>query len=216
MHKTPGVHIFAKWRRYVALVSSMVALAMLAGCTTVGAVSAIGNVANAALEATGLKKPDVPEVPDALKLPRTIAIKLHAGQALNLDPSGRSLAVVARIYKLRQVAAFQQASYDTFLNPQKEKDLLGTDLLEVKEVTLVPGQRYEVSEKVSREAYFIGIVALFNNPAPLRWRVNFATAAAEQTGIIVGMHACALTVGTGMPSTNEVSKNQWLSAVRCP
>ena len=188
----------------------------LSGCTTISAVSAISSVANAALEATGLKKPDIPEVPDALKLPRTVSIRLHASEALNLDASGRPLALVAKIYKLRQVAAFQQASYDTFLNPQKEKELLGPDLIEVKEVTLVPGQRYEISEKVSREAYFIGIVALFNNPAPLRWRVNFAATSAEQTGIIIGVHACALTVGTGIASTDNLTKIQWLSAVHCP
>ena len=118
--------------------------------------------------------------------------------------------------RMASPAAFQQANYDTFLNPAKEKELLGADLIEVKEVTLVPGQHYEISEKVSREAYFIGIVALFNNPAPLRWRVNFASAAAEKTGIIVGLHACALTVGTGVPSTDNLTTIQWLSAVHCP
>ena len=203
-----------KQKPYFYLLCSLL-LMSVCGCTTVSAVSAIGSVANAALEATGLKKPDVPEVPDALKLPRTVSIKLHASEALNLDSAGRPLAVVTKIYKLRQVAAFQQASYDTFLNPQKEKELLGADLIEAKEVTLVPGQHYEISEKVSREAYYIGIVALFNNPAPLRWRVNFATEPAEKSGIIVGVHACALTVGTGTPSTDSLTKIEWLSAVRC-
>ena len=191
-------------------------LLYLCGCTTVSTVQAIGNVADAALQATGLKKPVVPEVPDALKPPRTVSIQLHASDALNLDSSGRPLALVAKIYKLRQVAAFQQASYDTFLNLQKEKELLGADLIESKEVTLIPGQRFEISEKVSREAYFIGIVGLFNNPSPLRWRVNFGAASAEQTGIIVGVHACSLTVGTGIASTDSLSKIQWLSTVRCP
>ncbi len=31
---------------------------------------------------------------------------------------------------------------------------------------LVPGQRYEVTEKVPREARHVGIVALFRPPAP--------------------------------------------------
>ncbi|NMM37723.1 MAG: type VI secretion system lipoprotein TssJ [Glaciimonas sp.] len=199
--------------QYVFL--SLVSLSAV-GCTATNAATALGIVAKSALEATGLKKPDTPEVPDALKLPRTISIKLHASEILNSNSSGRPLALVTKIYKLRQNAAFQQATYDTFLSPQKEKEALGTDLLEVKEVTLIPGQRYEISEKTSQEAYYIGIVALFHNPAPSRWRVVFPAGQAEQSGIIIGLHACALTVGTGVTATGNLTKNQLLSSVRCP
>ncbi len=184
----------------------------IAGCAAVGTVA---TVANAALEVTGIKKPPVPELPDAQKAPRTILINLQASESLNTDANGRSLALVARIYKLRQTANFQQASYDTFLNPQKEKDALGTDLLEVTEVTLVPGQKYRASEKVSREAYFVGVVALFRAPAPQRWRATFAAADAEKTGITVGMTACALTVGTGQTVKADTDDLKTLSSVRC-
>lgn len=167
---------------------------LLGGCGTVG------NLTNGALEMVGLKKPEapkVPEIPDALKAPRTIAIKLHAGTNLNMDENGQPLAVVARIYKLKQNAAFQRATYDTFLDSQKEKEVLGAELLETKEITLIPGQHYEVTEKVTQEAYYIGVVALFRAPAAHRWQVVFPASQAEKSGIIIGVHACALTVGMG-------------------
>ena len=107
-------------------------MVLLGGCATVG------KLTNGALEMVGLKEPEVPEIPeipDALKAPRTITIKLHAGANLNADANGQPLAVVARIYKLKQNAAFQQATYDVFLSPQKEKEVLGAELLEVKEIT---------------------------------------------------------------------------------
>lgn len=152
-----------------------------------------------------------------MKVPRTVSIKLHASETLNLDASGRPLALVTKVYKLKQSTAFLQAPYDTFLNPQKEKEALGTDLLEVKEVTLVPGQHYEVAEKVSYEAGFIGVVALFRNPAPARWRVAFPAASAEKSGIVVGMHACVMSVGTGTTTSGDpTTANQLLSSVRCP
>lgn len=173
---------------------------LLAGC----AGGAIGTLANAALQMAGVAKPP-PELPDAQKPPRNVSIRLHAAQRLNTDAEGQPLALVARIYKLRQSAAFEQAPYDSFLDAQREKAALGADLMEVKEVLLVPGQRYEVQEKVSKEVYFIGVVALFRAPAAQRWRATFGAADAERGGITVGLHACALSV-SGMPA---------LSAPRC-
>src|SRR4051812_23060482 len=88
-----------------------------------------------AMEAAGVRK-SAPAA-EQPKPPRTVAIRLHAADKLNVDRQGKSMAVVARIYLLRQSAPFEQAPYDTFLSAQKEKDAFGADLLDVKEVTLV-------------------------------------------------------------------------------
>ena len=144
---------------------------------------------------------------------RNVPIRLHAAAALNVDAQGRPLAVVARIYKLRQEAAFQQAPYDAFLNPQKEKEALGADLIDVKEVMLVPGQRYEVIEKFSREASFVGVVALFHKPGPQRWRLAYSAADAAQGGITVGVHACSLSNGAGANAIGPEAN--LLSPARC-
>ncbi|MEM4988243.1 type VI secretion system lipoprotein TssJ [Collimonas sp. H4R21] len=197
--------------RPLSLLVSLAAILSLAGCAA-GAVSALGSVASSVLEMSGITKP---EVPDAQKPPRTIAIKLHAGSNLNADSSGTPLALVARVYKLRQNGAFQQATYDTFTNPQKEKDVLGADLLEVKEITLVPGQRYEVSEKVTREAGFVGVVALFRKPAAQRWKMTFPTEPAEKSGITIGANACALTVGTGVTVAETAAATKLLTPAPC-
>lgn len=154
-----------------------------------------GCAAQPALEAIGLRK--APEVADALKAPRTVPIRVHAAKKLNVDARGRPLALAARIYKLRQDGAFLQAPYNAFLDPQREKEVLGADLLEVKDVMLVPGQKYEVVEKVSREAYFIGVVGLYHTPAPQRWRLVYASADAEKAGVTVGAYACGLGNGAG-------------------
>jgi type VI secretion system protein VasD len=197
--------------RPLYLLASLAAVLSLAGCAA-GAVSAVGSIASSVLQMSGITKP---EIPDAQKPPRTIAIKLHAGTNLNADSGGAPLALVARVYKLRQNGAFQQATYDTFTNPQKEKDVLGADLIEVKEITLVPGQRYEVSEKVTREAGFIGIVALFRKPAAQRWKLTFPAEQAEKSGITLGVHACALTVGTGITVAEDVGASKFLTPAPC-
>ncbi|UIN21251.1 type VI secretion system lipoprotein TssJ [Herbaspirillum frisingense] len=192
----------------------------LSGCAAVGAASTVGQVAKSTMEALGLKKPDAPEVPDSMKQPRPVFVKLHASKALNLDAQQRPLALVVKIYRLKQNISFQQASYETFLSPQKEKELLGADLLEVKEVTLVPGQRYEAVEKVSYEAGYVGVVALFLNPAQQRWRLAFKADEAEKKGITVGLQSCSLTVGAGAAAIDSqgqpLEKNLMLAPVQCP
>lgn len=175
---------------------------------------AAGSIAGAALQIAGVQKP--PELPDAQKPPRTVALRLHAAHNLNAGKAPQPMALATRIYKLRQTAAFQQMNFNAFLNAQTERELLGNDLLEVKEVMLIPGQRYEVAEKVTREAYFIGVVALFQAPAEQRWRLSFAAADAEKSGITVGLHACAMSIGAGAPATTAVNETgKPLAAVRC-
>lgn len=154
-----------------------------------------------------------PEVADAQKPARTVSVKLHAASKLNTDARGQSLALVARLYKLRQSAAFEAAPYAAFLSPQAERDAFGADLLEVKEITLVPGQKYEVQEKVSREAGYIGIVALFNKPAPQRWRLAYSAAEAEPAGVTVGMYACSMASGAGARA--HLPKSPLPDSVRC-
>lgn len=168
-------------------VFAMATLLALGGC-------AAGSIAGMAMELAGIRK--APELPDAQKPPRQVPIRLHAGANLNAGPGDQPLAVATRIYKLRQAAAFERAPYLGFLDPQRERELLGADLLEVREVLLFPGQRYEVVERVSREAYYIGVVALFRNPAEQRWRLAFGATEAEKSGVTVGLHACALSAGS--------------------
>lgn len=185
--------------RKSASLAMLAAAWMLAGCGSNG-------LAGAALEATGLRKP--PELPEAHKPPRSVALRLHASPRLNLDRRGQPLALAVRLYKLRRKDAFEQAPYSAFLDAQAERNSLGADLVEVREIMLVPGQRYELTEKVAREAGHLGVVALFQRPAGQRWRTAVAAADAERDGLNVGLHACALTVGGS-------SQAATLSSVRC-
>jgi type VI secretion system protein VasD len=150
---------------------------------------------------------------EMLKGPRPVALRLHAASRLNTDAQGRPLALVARVYTLRQNAAFEAAPYATFLTPGADREAFGADLVEVKDVTLVPGQHYEVVEKLPREASYVGVVALFRSPAPQRWRMSFAAAEAEQAGITVALQACALAAGTG--AAPSVSGSRAPGSARC-
>lgn len=165
-----------------------------------------------ALELTGLKKP---ELPDSALPDRRITWRLNASTSLNTLPDGQSLALLVRIYRLRSPDSFLQAPADTFGDATREKELLGDDLVSVREVQLVPGQRHEAADKLPRDIAHVGIVALFHHPAVGRWRYAFPTAPAELTGIDIGVHACAMTVHGGRP-VGVSSERVRSAAVSCP
>ena len=170
-------------------------VSLLGGCST--AVTTVMKVAEVALEVSGLKKPEAPPIPEMQKPPRQVALKLHAGSNLNAGGTDKPLSMVTKIYKLKQTGAFYSASYDSFTSPEKEKALLGDDLIEVREINLIPEQLYQVTEKVPRTSSYIGIVTLFRTPATQRWRAAFSAVDAEADGITMGLHACSLTLGKG-------------------
>ena len=169
--------------------------------------------------------PDVPSLNAAAITPgsgstapkpvRTVHLRLYAGQNLNVDQQGRPLALVARIYKLRDATAFNQAPFETFLNPDREKQAFGNDLVDVRELLLLPGQHYEVDEGIPAGANDLGVVALFRAPGAQRWRFAFDIGRSIRSGITVGAHACAMTATEGALVGGDVSPMQLLSSVHC-
>lgn len=156
-----------------------------------------------ALEAIGYKKPDVPsvpELPESAKPARKLKLRIAASDSLNVDAAGRSLSLVVRVYKLRSATAFLNAPYDIFGNTAKEKELLGDDLIESREILLLPGQQQEISERWAREATHVGVVGLFRAPAPQRWRYAFELETFQlDDGFVLGAHSCGLSVASGEP-----------------
>lgn len=193
-----------------------IAAALLTGCGTAGTISTVANIA---LELSGVKKPELPE---SQKPPRKIPVSIAAGKNLNADSKGKPLAVVLRIYKLKDSSSFYQAPFDAFLTPGRDKAVLGDDLVESREITLLPDQQFDWTEVVPRQAGALGIVALFHSPGAQRWRFAFDPVESEKTGILMGAHACALTVTRGaiVPMQNAGSMNpapppNLLSSVHC-
>lgn len=164
----------------------------------------LGNMGDKALETIGFKKPDLPkasELPESVKPARTMKLRLAASDSLNVDATGRSLSLVVRLYKLRGVTAFLSAPQDTFGNITNERTALGDELLESREIVLLPSQQLQIDERWAREATHVGVVALFRAAAPQRWRYAFELETTPpDEGLVLGAHACAMSVAAGQPA----------------
>ena len=181
-------------RLLVRTLPSLTIVFLLSGCAALSASSGIISMAGAALEAAGLKKPA-----DA---PFEIALSLHPGKNLN-EVSGNAAAVVTKIYHLKNIETWSRLSMEQLISDEATKAALGDDLIATREVTLLPGRPYETTEKVPNTASYLGIATLFHSPAPNRWKYAFDAEEAEDTGIVIGVHACAMSVPTGIPSLRE-------------
>jgi len=191
-------------------------LALLSGCASQ---SSGGGVLDKALEAVGLSKPAPPELSaDNIKLPsqpKKVTLRLHAAETLNTDANGKALSVVARVYKLRSATTFMQAPYDAFKEASSERQVLGNDIIESREVVLTPGKKYEVVETLPNETAQIAVVALFRTPDPQRWKFVFDAKDAVKTGVTLGLHACAMSVAGGEPLGVSLEVRR-LAGMHCP
>jgi len=186
-----------------------------------GVLTALAGYKDKALTALGIKppelpnKPETPDVPDSALPDRRITLKLYASNSLNASGDGQPLSLVLRLYRLRTVEAFQNAPVTVFGDAAKEKEVFGDAIVSTREIVLKPGQLYETQDKFSREAQFLGVVALFRKPAEGRWRQVFEARSAEFTGLAIGAHACALSVQIGKPFGGETSMARW-AGTSCP
>jgi type VI secretion system protein VasD len=179
------------------LAAHLLVLLTVSGCASTA--GTVATVAKVALQAAGI---NTQELPESQKPPRKVSIAMSVGSNLNADGKGQPLSALMRIYKLKETMSFLQAPLDVFVTPGRDKALLGDDLVESRDVTLIPGQDISWIENVARSAGAVGIVVLFHTPQPGRWRFAFDAMEAEKTGIVMGAHACALTItrGTQLPS----------------
>ncbi|MBT9568714.1 MAG: type VI secretion system lipoprotein TssJ [Thiobacillus sp.] len=179
---------------------------LVSGCAS----SAAGIATNIVLTAMGVKN-DPASTP-----PKNVSLQVYAADNLNADGNGRGISAVMRIYKLKDATAFNQAPIDSLTDADRAKQFLGADLIEVKEHLLLPGQRYQFQEKVDAKNGFLGIAIQFRNPHPQRWKLAMSnTEIKENTPIVIGAHACALNVTSGLPERNQLDSKFLVSIAPC-
>lgn len=182
----------------------------LAGCASAGRDGS--GLIGRTLENIGIRKQD--DEPAAAR-PKTVPLRLWAGGNLNSGNDRKALALVVKVYRLRDSQRFEQAPFSAFLDDDAERNALGDDLISATEIVLQPSQRHEINERLPPEAGIVGVVALFRAPAPGRWRLSFDALEAEKEGVTVGLHACALTTSSSALRSKINGEPHSLATARC-
>jgi type VI secretion system protein VasD len=211
-HDDTGARVRPQHRRLqVRLAFAFVTPLLLAGCSTAVQL-ATGKVAELALGAIGIK---APEQANSQPPPKIVPLRLEAAKNMNAGQDGEGLSAVLRVYKLKDQTNFLATPYPAFGNADKEKQALGADLVEMREMILSPGQTLDMKEKMPAEAAFIGVVTFFRSPSPQRWRFAYAASEVEKSGVTIGIHSCAMTSTNAAPLGMTLADTALLSPVKC-
>lgn len=202
---TDGLRVSALTRSATLVI--VIAMATgLSGCAS----NAASIATSVVLTAMGVKKDQGPPPP------KNVVIQVDTANNLNADAQGRGLSAVMRIYKLKDSASFRLASSDRLLDPESTKAVLGSDLLESKEELLIPGQHYRFREKVDSQNGYLGIAIFFRKPHPQRWKLIVANNdLAENSPLILGAHACAFNVTSGLADKKELAEKFYVASAKC-
>ncbi|WP_292933650.1 type VI secretion system lipoprotein TssJ [Noviherbaspirillum sp.] len=191
--------------------AAITALVLLTGCGSATQLVA-GKITEVALSSVGIKLPDS-SAPSSKS--KTIALRLEGARDMNAGDDGQGLATVIRLYKLRNQNGFLAMPYSSVGLADKEKEAIGNDLVEARELTLSPGQTLDIQEKLPGDAVYLAVAALFRSPYAQRWRYAFAASDAERSGITIGVHACAMTATSPSPFGVPANEAALLASARC-
>ena len=106
----------------------------------------------------------------APKKPPMADIAVTVANDVNPDLSGRASPVIVRTYELKSLAAFEAAYVYGLL--EKDRDVLGADLLARDELPLQPGERRDVKKTLQPETRFFGVTAGFRDVEHSKWRAS--------------------------------------------
>jgi type VI secretion system protein VasD len=163
------------------------------------------------MQAVGLAKAKAP-APTEQALP----LRVFTAQNLNAGGGRKALALVVKVYHLRSLDRFKQIPFDDFLDKTKTEAALGGDLIDSREMLLLPDQRYVSTEHMPLNTRYLGFVALFRTPAAQRWRFAYDVKRSTTGGITLGVHGCAMSSTAGLLVTELPDDPASLASVHCP
>ncbi|MBF6031236.1 type VI secretion system lipoprotein TssJ [Pseudomonas sp. P115] len=124
----------------IAVTSMLVALGLLAGCSSVSPFSAL------------------------TKLDLTLA----ASDEVNPDRHGRPSPVVVQLLELRHPVAFENADFFSLYG--RGEQALPKDWLASEELELRPGERRELKLSVEPHSRYVGVLAAYRDLPQVQWR----------------------------------------------
>ncbi len=97
-----------------------------------------------------------------------LKLKIETSNAVNQNRLNQSNPVVLQVFELKNASAFEQLDYFSLLN--KDRDLLGEDLVSKSEYILKPEEQRVVIKNLSKDTQAIGFIAGFQNLPRSTWR----------------------------------------------
>ncbi|HEX8614936.1 MAG TPA: type VI secretion system lipoprotein TssJ [Telluria sp.] len=137
--------------------------------------------------AAGCAKPVLPPPP-----PSIVQVSLTAAPDLNPDARGRPSPVVARLFELKTLAAFEGADFLSLI--ERDKDILATDLVAKEEIILQPGETRAFKRELHADTRFVAVLAAYRDIQRAHWRASMPVALNQSTAITIKVEKSAISI----------------------
>jgi len=132
--------------------------------------------------------PPPPPPPPPTVLQATIIVLPN----VNPDARGRPSPVVFRFYELKALAAFTTADFFALLD--KDKEILGAELVAREEFQLMPGEQRKLERKVQADTRYIGAIAAFRDLERAQWRATMTVIPQRTSTVEIKLDGSKVTI----------------------
>jgi type VI secretion system protein VasD len=122
----------------------------------------------------------------------TAAMQLRAASNLNPDDSGRPSPLRVRLYELKSVSGFN--GQDFFSLYERDKDVLGPDLVAREEIQVEPGMQKSFNRKLSPDTKFLAVLAPYRNIERAKWRASMEVPAGKTTPVALDLDSLSVNL----------------------
>jgi type VI secretion system protein VasD len=119
-------------------------------------------------------------------------IDLRASAGLNPDATGRASPLRLRFYELKSISVFNSA--DFFSLYDRDKEVLGADIVVREEIQVEPGMQKNFTRKPGPDTKFIAVLAPYRDLDHAKWRATMEVPANKTTQIELKLDALAVSL----------------------
>lgn len=124
--------------------------------------------------------------------PTILQVQIDATANVNPDSRNRPSPVVVRFYELKTGAQFNTA--DFFSLWDKEKEVLGAELVAREEFQLAPGAQKKFDRNTQPDTKLIGVVAAYRDLERSNWRGTYTVVPNKTQALVIKLDARALAI----------------------
>jgi type VI secretion system protein VasD len=124
--------------------------------------------------------------------PTQAALELRAASTLNPDDTGRPSPLRLRLYELKSISAFNSGDFNSLY--QRDKEVLGGDLVALEEIQVQPGMQKSFTRKLSPDTKFLGVLAPYRKIEQAGWRASMEVPAGKTTPVALDVDSLAVSL----------------------
>ena len=127
--------------------------------------------------------------------PTIVQASVEALANVNPDVRGRPSPVVVKFYELKSLAVFDSADFFSLF--ERDREILGADLVAREEFQLVPGGRRTFERTLQPDTRYLGVVAAFRDLERSVWRAAVPVVPNQTVPLAIKLDAQKVVMGSG-------------------